>query len=72
MEISIRLNPKSCINFISVYLSQDGFAEEIVANTYKEVDELILIAKQKTRKLIIGGDFQCEIDEPERGAFLRE
>ena len=55
----MRLNRKSCANFMSVYLPHDGFADEIIANTYKEVDELILIAKRKKRKLIIG---QTETD----------
>ena len=53
MEISMRLNRKICVNFMSVYLPHDDFADEIVADTYQEVDELILIAKRKKRKLII-------------------
>ena len=65
MEISIELNRNSCANFMSVYLPHDGFTDEIVANTYEEVDELISIAKRKTRKIVIGGDFQYDIDEPE-------
>ena len=71
MEVSMKLSPNNYVSFVSVYLPHDGFADEIIANTYNEVDEIISRAKRKKRKIIIGGDFQCDIDEYERGSFLR-
>ena len=66
----MKLSQNNYVSFVAVYSPHDGFADEIVANTYNEVDETISRAKRKKRKIIIGGDFQCDIDEIERGAFL--
>ena len=70
MGLNMNLSNRKLM-FISAYLPHDRYDDQIVNQTYHEINNLILQAKSKHRKVIMGEDFQCDIDEYERGSFLR-
>ena len=56
---------------ISAYMPHDGFGEDALHAAYQELDKMIDQAKNQERRLLIGGDFQCDPDDLRRGSFLQ-
>ena len=59
------------IKFVAAYLPHDGYGEDAMHSVYNELDVLIKSAAKEKRKIIIGGDFQCDEEDMMRGAFMK-
>ena len=48
---------------IAAYMPHDGFGEDALQTAYHELDKMIDQAKNQERRVLIGGDFQCDPDD---------